>query len=77
MQASIVDLRYKTSSILDAIDNNEQVDILYHGKKKATIVPVLKKQVNKVHNHAFFNMSKNDKTVLQELSELRSHRYDI
>ena len=32
MKASIVDLRYKTTDILKALDRNESVTILYHGK---------------------------------------------
>ena len=35
MKASIVDLRYKMNTILKALDRNEAVTILYHGKEKA------------------------------------------
>ena len=32
MKASVVDLRYKMNDILKALDRNEKVAILYHGK---------------------------------------------
>ena len=34
MKASVVDLRYRINDILKAIDRNEEVTILYHGKIK-------------------------------------------
>ena len=40
MDASIVDLRYKTKDILKAIDRGETVTVFYRGKKKAKIVPI-------------------------------------
>lgn len=39
MKASIVDLRYKMNDVLKALDRNEQVTILYHGKIKGVIMP--------------------------------------
>ena len=32
MKASIVDLRYKTREILEALERNESVTVLYHGR---------------------------------------------
>ncbi len=40
MDASIVDLRYKTKEVLAAIDRGETVTVFYRGKKKARIVPI-------------------------------------
>ena len=40
MNATFVDLRYKTAEILAALDKREHVTILYHGKPRATIVPL-------------------------------------
>lgn len=34
MQASILDLRYRMKEILQALERNETVEILYHGKRK-------------------------------------------
>jgi antitoxin (DNA-binding transcriptional repressor) of toxin-antitoxin stability system len=41
MNASIVDLRYRMKDVLRAIDRGESVTILYRGKEKATLVPVV------------------------------------
>lgn len=34
MKATVVDLRYKMNDVLKALDRNETVTILYHGKVK-------------------------------------------
>ena len=78
MKASIVDLRYKTSHILEALDRNESVTILYHGKAKGIIKPTKKKIMSKVKEHPFFGMRKETKqTVLEELEQLRKPRHDL
>ena len=78
MKASIVDLRYKTNEILKALDKNESVEVLYHGKLKGIIEPVNNKNSKKVKEHPFFNMnSENEKSVLDELEALRKPRYDF
>jgi len=56
MKASIVDLRYKTSDILKALDRNESVTVLYHGKIKGVIRPVREKSELKIKDHPFFGM---------------------
>jgi hypothetical protein len=77
MKASIVDLRYKMKEILRALENNETVSILYHGKVKGTIVPNISRSGKPVTKHPFFSMnSEHEKTVLEELDELRGNRYD-
>ena len=58
MNASIVDLRYKTKAILKALEKNEEIQILYHGKVKGTIFPVRQRAVGKVSTHAFFGLRK-------------------
>jgi len=78
MEASIVDLRYKTNDILKALDRNESVTVLYHGKVKGIIKPARKKTESKIKDHPFFGMYKeSEKTVLEELDELRESRYDL
>ena len=78
MKASIVDLRYKTAEILKALDRNESVTVLYHGKVKGIIKPVKEKSQSKVKDHPFFGMSKkSEQSVLAELAALRKSRYDI
>ena len=78
MKASIVDLRYKTKDILKALERNESVTVLYHGKVRGVIKPVKEKSVAKVKGHAFFGMDKKpEATVLEELGNLRKPRHDI
>ena len=78
MKASIVDLRYKTTDILKALDRNESVTVLYHGKIKGIIKPAKKKSALKVKDHPFFNMYKDSEiSTLEELDNLRKPRYDF
>ena len=78
MKASIVDLRYKTNDILKALDRNETVTVLYHGKVKGVIKPVRAKSNLRVKEHSFFGMYKElEPTVLEELENLRKLRYDL
>jgi len=78
MKASIVDLRYKTSEILKALDRNESVTVLYHGKVKGIIKPAREKLDLKVKDHPFFGMcSESEESVLEELENLRKPRHDF
>ena len=79
MEASILDLRYKMKDVLNALEKNEQVTVLYRGKAKGIIVPTksdTKKE--KVSMHPFFGSSvkKEQKTVHEELEDLRGSRFD-
>lgn len=78
MKASIVDLRYKMNDILKALDRNEEVTVLYHGKVKGIIVPAKKEQNEKMTNHPFFGMLSegSQKSVLNTLNDLRKPRYN-
>jgi len=74
MNASIVDLRYKTSAILKALERQEEVNILYHGKVKGVIVPLRKPSV-KASKHPFFGMTKSDKEPVHKvMARLREGR---
>jgi len=79
MKASIVDLRYRMNEILKAVDRNEQVTILYHGKVKGVIKPNLSPNLSKtrkrVSDHPFFNMAPSKKTVHEMMTDLRGGRY--
>ncbi len=78
MKASIVDLRYKTNDILKALDRNESVTVLYHGKIKGVIKPAREKTVSKIKDHPFFGMTNDsEETVLEELANLRKPRHDL
>jgi len=76
MKASIVDLRYKMSEVLSALDRRERVNILYHGKVKGIIVPAEEKPRVKSSKHPFFGMTSGEKKKVEEVvEELRGGRY--
>lgn len=76
MKASIVDLRYKMSEVLSALDRRERVNILYHGKVKGIIVPVEERPEVEASKHPFFGMISGEKKTVEEVMEkLREGRY--
>lgn len=78
MKASIVDLRYKTKEILQALRRNERVTVLYHGKVRGVIHPAGQDSNTHVEDHPFFGMSKGTKaTVREEMEALRKTRHDV
>ncbi len=78
MQASILDLRYHMKEILRALDRNESVEILYHGKKKGLIIPHMTAQKISTKNHPYFGMTASTKnSVEKEMNKLRGSRYVI
>ncbi len=78
MEATVVDLRYKMNDVLKALDRNEKVTVLYRGKIKGFLIPSNQRKDLKVSEHPFFGMSASniDKTVLEQLDDLRGARYD-
>ena len=78
MKATIVDLRYKMSDILKALDRRERVTLLYHGSVKGTIVPANERRSMRVADHPFFQMARREKkTVARQMVELRRPRFDV
>ncbi len=78
MKASIVDLRYKTKEILRALEHNESVTILYHGKVRGIIKPVGKSPQAQIRDHPFFGMYKDDtESVQDQMDHLRKPRHDV
>lgn len=76
MNASIVDLRYKTKQILEALDRRETVSVLYHGKVKGRLVPATSADCKRVQDSAFFSMRAKDRTPVPEVMQtLRGGRY--
>jgi len=60
------------------LERNESVTVLYHGKVRGIIKPVKVKSVTKIQDHPFFGMaSRSEKTVLEELENLRKSRHDF
>ncbi len=75
MKASVVDLRYKMNDVLKALDRNEEVSILYHGKVKGIIMSSSKTSNRRVADHPFFKMNKSMRSVKDEMTRLRGGRY--
>jgi hypothetical protein len=75
MRASVVDLRYRMNEILKAIDRNEEVTILYHGKVKGVIKPKISGSRRRISDHPFFNMYQTKKEVHELMADLRGDRY--
>lgn len=76
MKATIVDLRYKTAQILKALERNEEVTVLYHGKVRGVIIPVRKTAGSKVTEHPFFGMYReNEEPVEAVIDRLRQPRH--
>jgi hypothetical protein len=75
MKASVVDLRYRINEILKAIDRNEEVTILYHGKVKGVIKPRISRSRRRISDHPFFNMYQTKKGVHELMADLREDRY--
>ena len=76
MKASVVDLRYRMNDVLKALDRNEEVSILYHGKVKGVIKPATKTATKKrMIDHPFCNMGGSSRSVEEEMRVLRGGRY--
>ena len=78
MQASVVDMRYKTKEIIHALDRNESVEIFYRGIPKGTIVPHISATTRKkASQHPFFGMAtKESEGVELVMDRLRGGRFD-
>lgn len=75
MKATIVDLRYHMSEVLKALDRNERVSVLYHGKVKGVITPAGNAALTRVTEHPFFKMRAGAASVDKVMSDLRGGRY--
>ena len=75
MKASVIDLRYRMNEILKAIDRNEEVTILYHGKVKGVIKPNISRGRRRILDHPFFNMYQSKEAVNEVMANLREDRY--
>lgn len=75
MKATVVDLRYRMNEVLKALDRNEDVSILYHGKLKGVISACRPSTRIKVSEHPFFNMSSDGRSVEEVMTELRGGRH--
>ena len=76
MDASILDLRYRMSDVLDALDRREEVRVLYHGKPKGRIIPEGGAVSESVSSHPFFGSRRDDEAVEAVMDRLRGGRFD-
>jgi hypothetical protein len=81
MKATIVDLRYRMREVLKALDRNEEVEILYHGKTRGIIRPAGRGETaasrpaaGKAAAHPFFGMNPGA-DVEREMDALRGGRH--
>jgi len=75
MKTNAVDLRRNMKDVMRAVDRNEPVTVLYHGKEKAMIRPIEQTSASSVHNHAFFGMNRGETPVKSVIDGLRNGRY--
>ena len=75
MKATVVDLRYRMNDVLRALDRNEDVSILYHGKTKGVLRAQVIRTGGKVAEHPFFNMRPAEGAVADQMENLRGGRY--
>ena len=76
MKASVIDLRYKMNDVLKALDRNEDVTILYHGKVKGVLKSQTKGVSQKVKDHPFFNMANGEEPMDSVMQQLRGGRFN-
>jgi len=75
MKTNAVDLRRNMKDIMRAVERNEPVTVLYHGKEKAMIRPIKQASASSVRRHPFFGMDKADGDVKKVIDGLRDSRY--
>ncbi|NOY30803.1 MAG: type II toxin-antitoxin system prevent-host-death family antitoxin [Planctomycetes bacterium] len=81
MKASFVDLRNKSSEIIQALNRNEQVTVLYRGKPAAVMLPIsnASEAVCQAKDHPAFGLwadNEASKEVAARVRQLRKGRVD-
>jgi prevent-host-death family protein len=81
MKATFVDLRTKSAEIIQALERNEPVTILYRGRPAAVMQPIAEAgdAPGRARDHAAFGLWKDRddmKDVTAELRALRRGRFD-
>jgi prevent-host-death family protein len=76
MQATIVDLRYKTKEVLSAVERREPVTITYRGKDRFQITPIENKKSRKsCRDFDFIGSDKGTENIEDVMKKLRGGRY--
>ncbi len=83
MKATVLDLRRRMPEVLQALDRNEEVTILYRGKAKAVLVPAQGAEETaapkQVTDHPAFGMwqdANESADVAQHVRSLRRGRFN-
>ena len=82
MNATTLDLRYKTREVLGSLDRGESVIITFRGKPRGVISPYrdagVKKCKSSIVDHPFIGMwaSQSETTVEDTMNRLRGGRYN-
>lgn len=63
MQTSAAELRYNLKDVMQAVERNESVTVLYHGKPKAEIRPIAHPSQSNVREHPFFAMAVDEPSI--------------
>ena len=77
MEASVLDLRYRTKDILRALKRRESVRVFYRGHLTGVIHPVVspRESKKKVCDHPFFGMTPSSEiSVDEQMTLLRNAR---
>lgn len=79
MNATIVDLRYHMKDVLRAIDRGETVTILYRGKEKAKLMPVVPSKADpdrqeRTEDQPFFGMWRDRDEMADPVAFVRNLR---
>ena len=79
MNATTLDLRYRTREVLGSLDRGESVIITFRGKPRGVIAPyretVTKKGKSSIMDHPFVGMwAQAETTVEDEMNRLRGGR---
>ncbi|MDX2020817.1 MAG: type II toxin-antitoxin system Phd/YefM family antitoxin [Deltaproteobacteria bacterium] len=76
MNATILDLRYKTKKVLEALERRETVAVHHRGKIKGRIVPAAPLATSKVKDTEFFGMHAKAKASVEAImNDLRGGRH--
>jgi len=75
MEATVVDLRYHMNDVLRALERNEPVTVLCHGKVKGVIRSAVKPSACKLRDHAFFGSRVSNESVEATMARFRGGRH--
>jgi len=75
MEATVVDLRYRMSDVLKALDRNESVRVLCRGRVRGILRPAGQPGTVKVTEHGFFGCRTSRRSVDRIMRQLRGGRH--